>query len=234
MATQWIKWTKGLTRKREVVAISSALGIGRHETAARLMEVWEWADDNTIGCHVPSVTETFIDEVAGVTGFANSMVSIGWLSVSEDGLTFPNFERHNGETAKSRALASERKRKQRESVATKSRTKRDKIATREEKRREDTPPIVPQGTSEDESSKSKRKRFVPPTIDAVSAYCNERKNGIDPQAFRDYYDARGWKLASNVPMRDWRAAIRTWEARRRNETKPQTSGPAQAAGDYAG
>ncbi len=119
---QWVKWTKGLTRKREVVAIAAALGIGRHETAARLMEVWEWADDNTTGCHVPSVTQTFLDEIAGVTGFAAAMVSVGWLSVSADGLTFPNFERHNGDTAKSRALAAERKRKQRETVTTESRS----------------------------------------------------------------------------------------------------------------
>lgn len=56
-------------------------------------------------------------------------------------------------------------------------------------------------------------RFRPPTADEVSAYCAERRNGIDGQAFVDFYAARGWSLSSGVAMKDWRAAVRTWEKR---------------------
>ncbi len=66
------------------------------------------------------------------------------------------------------------------------------------------------------------KRFVPPTLAEITAYCEERKNGIDPQAVLDHYTANGWKVGKN-PMRDWRAAVRTWEAKRRTETTPQRS-----------
>ena len=65
-----------------------------------------------------------------------------------------------------------------------------------------------------------RKRFVPPTVEEVRAYCLERGNGIDPQGFVDHYEARGWRYNGNVPMKDWKAAVRTWE--RRNQ--PQTRG----------
>lgn len=54
----------------------------------------------------------------------------------------------------------------------------------------------------------KSKRFVPPTVDEVRAYCQERKNGIDPQRFVDWYQARGWKN-----IKDWKACVRTWEKR---------------------
>lgn len=66
-----------------------------------------------------------------------------------------------------------------------------------------------------ERSCASHPRFVPPTLDEVRAYCLERKNQIDPTAFVDYYQARGWKLSSGQAMRDWRAAVRTWEKRER-------------------
>ena len=59
----------------------------------------------------------------------------------------------------------------------------------------------------------KRKRFTPPSIDEVRKYCHERVNGIDPEAFIDYYEARGWKYGQGKQMADWKAAIRTWEKR---------------------
>ena len=56
------------------------------------------------------------------------------------------------------------------------------------------------------------KRFVPPTVDEIKAYCDERGSYlIDPQAFIDYYEARGWMLNKNRKMVDWKAAVRTWE-----------------------
>ena len=59
-------------------------------------------------------------------------------------------------------------------------------------------------------------RFLKPTLEEVAAYCRERGNGIDPQQFIDHYTSNGWKVG-NAPMKDWRAAVRTWEARRKAE-----------------
>jgi len=55
-----------------------------------------------------------------------------------------------------------------------------------------------------------QKRFTKPTLAEVQAYCAERGNVVDPQKFVDYYEANGWRVGKN-PMKDWRAAVRTWE-----------------------
>lgn len=60
-----------------------------------------------------------------------------------------------------------------------------------------------------------RKRFVRPTLDEVKQYCVERHNSVDAQRFIDFYSSKGW-LVGNQPMKDWKAAVRTWEQRENN------------------
>ena len=61
-----------------------------------------------------------------------------------------------------------------------------------------------------------RKRFTPPSVDEVAAYCRERGNVVDAQRFVDFYASKGWKVG-NAGMRDWHAAVRNWE--RQDSTK---------------
>lgn len=69
------------------------------------------------------------------------------------------------------------------------------------------------------TNKAKResKRFAPPSVDDVQEYCEEKGYQIDPEAFVDFYAAKGWKVG-NQPMKDWKAAVRTW-------TRRETSAP---------
>ena len=60
--------------------------------------------------------------------------------------------------------------------------------------------------------------FVPPSLDDIRDYCSERKNGIDAQAFIDFYAAKGWMIGKNK-MKDWKAAVRTWEQRRKTPSQ---------------
>lgn len=53
-------------------------------------------------------------------------------------------------------------------------------------------------------------RFQPPTVDEVRAYCQERGNSVDPARFVDFYASKGW-LVGKSKMKDWRAAVRSWE-----------------------
>lgn len=53
-------------------------------------------------------------------------------------------------------------------------------------------------------------KFIPPSLEQVKAYCLERKNSVDAERFIDYYASRGWMIGKNH-MKDWKAAIRTWE-----------------------
>lgn len=64
------------------------------------------------------------------------------------------------------------------------------------------------------------KRFVPPTVDEVRAYCEERKNNIDPESFVSFYESKGWMVGKNK-MKDWKACVRTWErSRKTNGSAP--------------
>lgn len=57
---------------------------------------------------------------------------------------------------------------------------------------------------------NKNSQFIPPTLEEVTAYCRERNNNVDPQAFIDHYTANGWTIGKS-PMQDWKSAVRTWE-----------------------
>lgn len=76
----------------------------------------------------------------------------------------------------------------------------------------------------------KTSRFVPPTVAEVRAYCQERQNAVDAQRFVDYYTANGWTQGRGKPIKDWRAAVRTWEGR--EAQRPAIVHPAPAALDY--
>lgn len=74
--------------------------------------------------------------------------------------------------------------------------------------------------SKSNSNNKKSSHFVPPSIDDVNAYCRERNNGIDPEQFIDFYASKGWKVGSQS-MKDWKAAVRTWEKRNKTGAKTQ-------------
>ena len=74
--------------------------------------------------------------------------------------------------------------------------------------------LPPNGVSD-----TRAKRFTPPTLDDVSAYVRERGSNVDPQRFLDFYTAKGWMVGKN-PMKDWKAAVRTWEKRDSEQNKP--------------
>lgn len=57
---------------------------------------------------------------------------------------------------------------------------------------------------------NKVKKIALPTLEEVKAYCLERKNNVDPEKWHAYYTSNGWKVGKN-PMKNWRAAVITWE-----------------------
>ncbi len=65
-----------------------------------------------------------------------------------------------------------------------------------------------------------QRNVIPPKVEWVRDYCSTRNNGIDAQAFFDFYEQKGWKVGKNR-MEDWQAAVRTWEARRKAEGVPK-------------
>ena len=54
------------------------------------------------------------------------------------------------------------------------------------------------------------RKTIPPDLESVINYCKQRQNEVDPQLFHDHYEAKGWMIGKSK-MKDWQAAIRTWE-----------------------
>ncbi len=77
-------------------------------------------------------------------------------------------------------------------------------------------PVIQYNTIQSESNTIGR--FIPPNVEQVTEYCKERNNNIDPQSFVDFYTAKGWMVGKNK-MRDWKAAVRTWEQNRTQQKK---------------
>lgn len=74
-------------------------------------------------------------------------------------------------------------------------------------------------------------RFVKPTIEQVAAYCSERGNYVDAANFVDFYEAKGWRVG-NSPMKDWKAAVRTWEQRDGRPRRAAQGGATLGVGEY--
>ena len=71
---------------------------------------------------------------------------------------------------------------------------------------------------------TKRYRFIPPTVEEVEDYINEKGYNIDAHKFVDYYTANGWRVGKS-PMKDWRAAVRNWSRNNYQSDKKQGSAP---------
>lgn len=74
-----------------------------------------------------------------------------------------------------------------------------------------TPTSTPTSNSREvyASSPPRASRFTPPSVEEV-IYCAERKNSVDPERFVDFYASKGW-LVGKSKMKNWRAAVRSWE-----------------------
>lgn len=80
-----------------------------------------------------------------------------------------------------------------------------------------------------EKENIKEKRFTPPTLDEVQAYCEANSIIMDAAAFYDYFSSNGWKVSGRAAMKDWKAAARNW-ARRENQYK-QNNGTNNTSSD---
>jgi hypothetical protein len=54
------------------------------------------------------------------------------------------------------------------------------------------------------------KGFTPPSLQDIQNYCKERNNSVNAEKWLNFYQSNGWKVGKNS-MKDWKAAVRTWE-----------------------
>lgn len=137
MAGDWIKMEVCTPEKSEVLAITARMGWDDADiTVGKLFRVWRWFDQHTTNGNAAGVTSALLDRIVGVTGFCHAMESVGWLVINSDGLSLPNFDWHNGKSAKSRAQGAKRA----SNFKSNAKSNGGSVTTalpREEKRRED-------------------------------------------------------------------------------------------------
>jgi hypothetical protein len=140
----WIKFETCTSDKPEVWQIAQSLGIDPDAVVGKLLRVWAWFDEQTEDGNAPSVTKALL---------------VGWMVEKDGQLSIPNFGRHNGDTAKKRALTAKRVSESRgnskdvtqmkqncnATSVTGALPREEKIRERGENKKDNTPPISPKG-----------------------------------------------------------------------------------------
>ncbi|MBP1129350.1 hypothetical protein JOE25_000893 [Serratia sp. PL17] len=161
MASSWIKVEVITPDKPEVYQLAELLELDPDAVLGKLIRLWSWADQQTIDgnadCNAVSVTKSAIDRITFVRGFAEAMLRVGWLALDGEKLIFPNFERHNGNSTKKRALTNRRVANLRDSQRSEAPngnaqgvTKKTQKELPDEEEEEDIkdPPLPPKGNGE--------------------------------------------------------------------------------------
>lgn len=145
MAGDWIKFEHVTPDKPEVFRMAAILQIEPDAVVGKLARFWVWCDQQTIDGNALEITDAFIDRITHHPGFSAALREVSWLQVRSGSLVVPNFDRHNGQSAKARALAAKRKVSQRERDICHghSVTKTGPEKRREEKSKEPDPSIPP-------------------------------------------------------------------------------------------
>lgn len=102
-----------LPDKPEVHFIAGALKLDPAAVVGHLFKVWAWFNKHTEDGHAHGVTPALLDRITGVTGMGEVMMSAGWLEQHDNMLCMPKFDRHTSESAKKRALATNRQSRKR-------------------------------------------------------------------------------------------------------------------------
>jgi hypothetical protein len=154
MAGSWLKMRHDLNDAPEIRRLARACGVTKDDVLGKLFRAWSWFDRHSHGGRVAEETLDLVDEIVGHSGFAQALVSVGWLAEDQAGIVIPNWDRHNSETAKQRALDAARKAAARDPdpvsgtmpdrppdpCPAKTRTRED-----EKKTREELPPLPREG-----------------------------------------------------------------------------------------
>ena len=165
-----------------------------------------------------TITNTNVDIVRSAIKI---FTELKMMEVLDDGTYFMNeVQKMIGcETEWAQKKRDWRERKRLELLEDNERTKKDNVRQEIELEKEidiDKDIII-------NNNKPKRTRFVPPTLEEVQAYCQERDNSVDAERFIDYYTSNGWLVGKNK-MKDWKAAVRTWEKSGYNNKPQQEQG----------
>jgi hypothetical protein len=138
MASNWIKVRIDLWTDPTVGGIAEESGLDEMGVIGRLVTLWSIADAHTVTGVINGMSESALDAKLCAPGFADALKKFGWLTVKDGWVCIPKFDRHNGNSAKRRALDASRKSASRPRPVRKvSASKPDETRIRTEKNRTD-------------------------------------------------------------------------------------------------
>ncbi len=195
MSGEWIKVEISTADKPEVLKMARMLGIDRDAVFGKLIRFWAWIDVQCVDGVVDGVVDADIDSICHQTGFSAALCAVNWLicDAEREQIMVPNFGRHNGESAKKRALKNDRQAKWRSKTvdvpvdATPSTT----ASTREEKRREDI---------KEKHSTQKRTKSNIVNLEEIT------QGGVDQQVAADFLAVRKAKRAP-LTLTAWKGIV---------------------------
>ena len=226
----WIKLETHIFDKIEVFQIAQELGIDPDAVVGKCCRIWAWFDVNTTNGITKSVTTALLDRYCGVDGFSKAMINVGWMAINKEDLYLPNYDRHNSQTAKDRALNAKRVAKHKKNKdlqidngnATGNAITNDeplpKSLDREEKRREDKiRDIKPIGVAKATKAKRLDLEYLP---QEWAMFCINTRPDLEPSPvwdqFKDYWASVGGTKGAKL---DWFATWRNWVRNQKTDNR---------------
>lgn len=211
----FMDWLAPTDRKLAQAISDDAL---RCVTCALLLRVWssakEYGKFEGLDLVLAHISLPDIDLMANCPGVGKAMEAVGWAATRNDAVVLPNFKQHNAPLLGAEKQKAYRERKKaKEQAGTNGGEGSDAegkegSVTGALPKRSNAPRAGPHIDIKPPSKGSIGFRI--PSLEEVRAYCKERNNSVDPAQFIDFYTSKGWKIGKNA-MKDWRAAVRTWE-----------------------
>lgn len=205
----WIKIFQTLVNHPKLFKLAEILKKDIHQTCGLLVFLWTWALDYADDGDLSKFTEIQIYNALRTNSeltpnLIQSLIDAGFLNKDK---TIHDWHDYAGEFLKGRYK--KKKKLPSKNITTPEQLQSNSRVTHGKSRVEYS--IV-------DKSKVKKSRFIKPTIKEIKEYCKERNNSVDADRFVNYYDSNGWRVGKN-PMKDWRAAVRTWERQNFNNKK---------------
>lgn len=216
MSENWIKMRNNLQSHPKVVRMSSALKADRLRIIGGLHAVWCLFDEHSTDGTLSGYDADSIDSLIGFEGFSRALSAVKWLEIHADFVALPEFDEHNGQSAKRRAMETKRKRAERlQDVRTVSASHADKKRTREEEIREEK--------KEERDIALRAAKQCPKDFcltDELAAWAASKAPSADPVAeldsFKDYTFPRA--------IKDWDGAFRNWMRKAHKDAQKAASG----------
>lgn len=216
MAGEWIKFESSLPEKPETLAITAAMGWTDPDlTVGKLMRLFRWFDQQTVDGNAARVTPALLDHVLGVTGLTQAVASVGWISITEDGLSLCKFDRHNGESAKQRAQTAKRVAKHKSNAKANDEVTQAPLPEalpREEKRREE---VTTSLRSVARATRKCPEGFV--VTENLMAWAAAEAPGVNLKTETAKFRDHTFKTAHT----DWAGAWRNWIRRTAENAAPK-------------